>query len=109
MTVSAPAELAVRQPSTAVVKRRWSRPQYLALIGIPILFLNVWTVIAWLADGPRQVTQFRDRHSASWYAAHTYEGLYIVASIVVLVYVIRGCRRERRVLTFDVMFLLCGA
>ena len=80
----------------------------LAAVGIPFLIWEGWTVVAWLADGPYQITQFRDRDSASWYAARVFEGLVIVVSIAVLVYVVRGCLRARRLLTFDVMFCLCA-
>jgi hypothetical protein len=78
-------------------------------MGVPFLMWEAWTVIAWLTDGPTQVTEFRDSTSANWYAARMYEGLAILVSIAVIVYVVRGCVRARRVLTFDVMFCLCGA
>jgi hypothetical protein len=71
--------------------------------------LETWTVVAWLADSPHQITEYRDHDSLSWYAAHTIEAMMIVMSLVVLVYVVRACRRERRILTFDAMFCLCGA
>lgn len=87
--------------------RRWGWPQYLAVVGVAFLIWNGWTLVAWLADGPRQVTEFRDPHSVSWWAAHILEGSLVVASIPVVVLLIRGCRRERRFLTFDVMFCLC--
>ena len=90
-------------------KRRWSWAHYLALIGAPILFLNVWTVSAWLADGPRQITAYRDHNDPSWYAARFYEGVMILVALAVIIYLIRGCVRERQFLTWDVMFCLCGA
>jgi hypothetical protein len=71
--------------------------------------LNAWTVIAWLADGPFQVTEFRDRNSASWYTARVVEGLTVLGSVLVIIYLVRGCRRVHRVLTFDLMFCLVGA
>lgn len=92
-----------------VPPRRWSLPHYLALAGIPVLVWNAWTVIAWLTDGPEAVTQFRDRGSVSWYAARVIECGVVLASLLVIRYLVRGCRRAGRVLTFDVMFCLVGA
>jgi hypothetical protein len=71
--------------------------------------MNAWTVIAWLADGPSQVTEFRARDSVTWYTARVVEGLTVLGSILVIIYLVRGCRRAHRVLTFDVMFCLAGA
>jgi hypothetical protein len=76
---------------------------------VPILIWNAWTVIAWLAEGPSQVTEFRDRDSLSWYAARVFEGVAILGSILVIIHLVRGCRRAHRVLTFEVMFCLAGA
>jgi hypothetical protein len=89
--------------------RRWSWGQYFALIGVPLLIWNVWTEVAWLIDGPRPVTQFRDTSSVNWYATHVLECVMILGALAVIVYLIRGCRRERRFLTFEVMFCLAGA
>src|SRR5262245_48561991 len=80
--------------------RRWSWVHYLALVGVPLLLINGWTVIAWLADGPASVTQFRDPGSANWYVARIVEGLSVIGSILVIIHLVRGCRRTRRVLTF---------
>jgi hypothetical protein len=95
--------------AVASTTRRWAWPQYLALAGIPILVLNAWTVIAWLLDGPAPVTKFRAPSSANWYIAHTIEALCVLGSAGVVVYLVRGCRRSGRILTFDVMFCLVGA
>jgi hypothetical protein len=89
--------------------RRWSWSHVLALIGVPILILNAWTVIAWLADGPTQMTEFRDPGSFNWYVARAVEGTAIVGSIFMIVYLVRGCRRAGRILTFEVMFCIAGA
>jgi hypothetical protein len=98
-----------RLPRAVLGRRRWSWPHYLAVAAIPVLFVQVWTVTAWLADGPRQVTEFRDRTSASWYAAHTVEAAMLVVAVAVIVHLVRDVRRQGRLLTFDVMFCLCGA
>ncbi|MGH2728556.1 MAG: spirocyclase AveC family protein [Actinomycetota bacterium] len=85
--------------------RRWRPAHYLAALGAVFVFWQSWTWIAWLADGPEQITQFRDRNSASWYGARVYEALAIVAALSVIVYLVRQCRRERR-LTFDAMLCI---
>ena len=109
-TESAPAGVAMpRAIMTPTRPPRWSWSQYLALAGLPILIWEGWTVTAWLTDGPHQITQFRDRNSIDWYGARVIESLCIAASLVVILYVVRGCLRQRRILTFDVMFCLAGA
>jgi hypothetical protein len=88
--------------------RRWSWGQYLALASLPFLVLIAWTYGAWIGDGPRQITAYRDHGSASWYAAHTLEAAVLVVSLLVIVHLVRDCRRQGCLLTFDVMFCLCG-
>ena len=89
-------------------KAAWSWPHYLAILGVPILVWEVWTLTAWLADGPRQITEFRDHDSLNWYLARFYEGLALAVAVPMLVYIVRGCRRARTIFTFDVMFVICG-
>jgi hypothetical protein len=107
---------AISPPTTAVARsavrtqaiaKRWSWPHYLALIGAPVLVLQVWTIVAWIADDAHQVTQFRTPHSVSWWAARAYEGVGILIFVGVGQQVLRQCLREKR-LTFDGMFLLTG-
>ena len=87
---------------------RWSWAHYLALIGVPILFWNAWTVIAWLADGPRQVTEFREADSWNFAFVKVLEVSMVIVSVAMLIYVVRGCLRQRRFFTFDVKFCLAG-
>lgn len=108
MATRTPTPSLTSPPRTAA-KPAWSWPHYLALAGLPILFWNAWTVIAWLADGPEQVTEYRDVGSFSWYAAKSIEVVTVIAALAVIVAVYRGCRRQRQILTFDVMFCLAGA
>jgi hypothetical protein len=88
---------------------RWSWPHYLALIALPILVLEAWTLIAWLAAGPHQITQFRHGHTLDWWGARGFEALMIAVSIFVVTRLIANVREEGRLLTFDVMFCICGA
>lgn len=104
MSVIQPAPRSSRASSSP----RWSWAHFLALIALPLLVWETWTVAAWLADGPRQITEFRDSDDVSWYAARAMEALAILISIAVLAYLVRGCRRERRLFTFDVMFCLAS-
>jgi hypothetical protein len=90
-------------------RRGWAWQQYLAVVAVPFLVWETWTLAAWLADGPHQITEYRDVHSASWYATWVLQISMILVSVAVIVYVVRGCRREGRILTFDVMFCLVGA
>ena len=87
--------------------QRWSCPQYLALLGVPVLAWEAWTVVAWLSDHPHVIRQFRDTNSTSWYGAHALEAVSVAVAIAVAIYVIRGCIRARR-LTFDAMFCIAG-
>ncbi len=97
----------VRAPKQDPWWKRWPLAMWLAVLVVPFLLWEVWTVVAWLADRPHFITQFQDRDSASWYAAKVYESLALLMTIVMAIYVVRGCRRERKVFTFDVLF--CGA
>lgn len=109
MTSTAPPVARSAPNAAPVVKRRWSWPHYLCLLGVPILFVHVWTLTAWILDGPHQITEFRDKgHDGTWWAARGYETLGVILLIVMTVHVVRQCRRERR-LTFDAMYLICGA
>lgn len=108
MTTLTDRSLALNK-SRPAAKRRWSGAQYLALIGVPILAIQAWTLTAWLADGPSQVTESRDTSSVSWYAAHAFEALAALVAIVVIRHLYRDCKRQGRFLTFDVMFCMAGA
>jgi hypothetical protein len=91
-------------------RQPWGLSQWLAVAAVPLLFLEAWTLIAWLADGPHQVTEFRTEGlGLEWWGARIAEGAVILISAIVLTIVVRGCLRQRRILTFDVMFCISGA
>lgn len=97
---------------TAPARKRapWGLTQWLAVLGLPVLGLEAWTLISWLADGPHQVTQFRGSgHPTDYWGARIGEVAVIVISAIVLTKVVRGCRAQGKFLTFDVMFCLAGA
>jgi hypothetical protein len=56
----------------------------LAVVAIPLLAYEAWTLIGWLADGPAQITAGRDHGSTSWYAARAVEVL-VLLSVALLV------------------------
>jgi hypothetical protein len=90
-------------------KTPWGWAQWLAALGLPVLLLEMWTLIAWLADGPSQLTKYRgDGHGTEWYGARIGEIAVIVISAIVIAKVVRGCREQKKFLTFDVMFCICG-
>lgn len=99
-TESHPAEL---------TKKPWGVVQWLAVFAVPILILEGYTVIAWLANHPHQVTEFREPgRPLAWWGARIGEGAVIIIALIVLTLVVRGCRRKKQIFTFDVMFCICG-
>jgi hypothetical protein len=86
-------------------KRRWSPQAFLALAGALFVFWGLWTIGAWLLDGPHQITQWRDREAGAWLGARIFEAVTIALAIPIAVHVIRGIRREGR-LTFDAKICL---
>lgn len=95
-------------PPLTASRRQWRWQEWLALVGVGFLVWQAWTLIAWLAAGPRATTQDRDRSSAAWAAAHIYEAVAVVVAVVVVGWVVRQCRREGR-LVFDAQLCIAGA
>lgn len=98
--------------SAPVAPRRrptWGWAQWLAVGGLPILVIEAWTLITWLADGPRQVTEYRQGNTTEVVGARIGEIAVVIISLIVLRQVIRGCREQGRFFTFDVMFCIAGA
>lgn len=91
-----------------VARTPWTWPQYLALLGVGFLGWQAWTVGAWLIEGPRASTEFRDTSSGAWIAARIYEGAAVIVAVTVITLVVRQCRREGR-LTFDAQLCIGGA
>jgi hypothetical protein len=89
-------------------RRTWKPQHYLALVGVAFLFYQGWTYVAWLADGPYQITATRDTATTSWHMARVYEALAVIIAIVISVYLVRGCLRARR-MTTDTMFCIATA
>ena len=107
-TVQGPGNLERRATSRPV--RRWGWSHVFALIGVPILFAELWTLVAWLSDGPHQITQYREAgRPFEWWTARGAEISVILLSLWVIVRLVKGCRQERKLFTFDVMLCIAGA
>ena len=100
---------AVRRDTVPIkaTKAAWRWQHYLALIAGLFLIWGAWTVVAWLAAGPRPVTQYRDPTSSAYTIATGYEVGAVLLVLGVGTYVVRGCLRERRV-TFDAQLCVAG-
>jgi hypothetical protein len=74
------------------------------LCGVGALFLvwQSWTMVAWVQNAHR--IKPTGGHGTNWWAAHTLEALVCLVCLPGLVHMVRGCRQERRLLTFDVLF-----
>lgn len=86
-------------------RRHWGPAQYLALAAVPLLAYQAWTLVAWLAAGPNQITAYRSYGSFSWYAARAIEVVLVLAVAAILARLIHQCRAQRR-LTFDAMLFI---
>jgi hypothetical protein len=106
--VAQPMPTQVRAPGEATRARRTVTPAaVLAGFGALIVAYETWTWGAWLRAGPTQITEYRDRSSASWAVARGYEALILVVAALLLVRVVRRCRAEHR-LVFDAKLLIAG-
>jgi hypothetical protein len=89
-------------------KSPWRWQHYMAIVAGLFLFWGAWTLVSWIAAGPRPVTAYRDPSSSAYTLSMAYE---VVAAMLVLGvggWVIRGCLREHR-LTFDAQLCIAGA
>ncbi len=68
----------------------------LALLAIPLLAYQSWTLAGWAADGPHQITAGRDHGSTSWYAARVVEAVVLLSVIAWVVHALRERRRHGR-------------
>jgi hypothetical protein len=80
---------------------------YLAAAGVLCLVWEGWTLIAWIADGPQAITQFRDTSHYTWWLARVLEGAAVLLAIITSLWLWRSSRSGRRV-SFDVMFVVAG-
>jgi len=93
--------------SVPAPKAAWRWQHYLAVIVGLFLVWGAWTLVAWLAAGPRSVTEYRDPSASAYTIATGYEVFAVLLVLGVGTYVIRGCLRQRR-LTFDAQLCIAG-
>jgi len=95
-------------PDAAVtVSRREARPsayKVWAAIGAAFLGVQGWTWATYLADGPGQITRFRDTSAPSWKWAIALQIFQVVSTAMVLTLVVRHARR-RRAVTLNVLYV----
>ncbi|HEY1971855.1 MAG TPA: spirocyclase AveC family protein [Pseudonocardia sp.] len=77
-----------------------------AVAGAVMLLWQMVTLVRWFGRGHAEsITQYRDRALVSWMAAHVFEAVFLVVTAGLLVFVVRGIRRERR-FTLDAMIVV---
>jgi hypothetical protein len=75
-----------------------------ATVGVVFLAVQAWTWLSWLADGPGQITRFRDTSAPSWKWAIGLQAFQVLSTVVVLAAVARDARRQRAV-TLNVLYV----
>jgi hypothetical protein len=90
-----------------IMAKRWRWQHYLTVVAVAFLVWEAWTLIAWLADGPEAITQYRDADSTAYTIAKGWEIFFGGLVVVLGAWVIRGCVRQRR-LTFDAQLCIAG-
>lgn len=79
---------------------RWGLAHWLALIAVPLLTYEAWTLVSWLASDPHVVTKGRDAYSVSWWWARALEVGAVTLAVTLLVQSVRDSRRAGA-MTFD--------
>jgi hypothetical protein len=87
--------------------RRWTPAHDLALAGGLLLAVQLAVLRAWLGSGPHAITRYRVHHGTPWWAAVAFQAAAVGMAVWVLVFVVRGCLRQRR-LTIDAKICLAG-
>jgi hypothetical protein len=76
-------------------------------VGVLLVILQIYVYAAWLADGPHQITQFRDHDDASWVMARVYESIVVLGFVACVWHAVRTSRRIGR-LSFDAKLVLAS-
>ena len=84
----------------------WTVTKVFVFLGVIFLAWQGWTMAAWLADNPHMVRPHEN--SPTWWAPHVLEALVWLLCLPVIIYLVRGCIKQRKVFTFDVMFCLAA-
>src|SRR5450631_2240885 len=103
------AAIVVKPPTPALVPSSAGRvltPAVLwAMAGVVLLIWQAATWIGFFAASPHEITEFRDPHAVSWYAARFYEVTGVLTALFVGTFVVKQCMRERR-LVLDAKFCI---
>lgn len=91
--------------ATTAQRPTWGAAHHLALIAIPLIAYQVWTLTAWIASGPTAVNTYRDVASTSYLWAKIFEVALSALGVFICLWVGKACRREGR-LTFDALMLI---
>lgn len=100
-----PRERARPAAPAAPAARTGAATRWLAWCALPLLAYEAWTLAGWLADGPGQVTLFRDHGSTSWYAARAVEALVLLSVAGWVAHVIREHRRHGHLSTDGLLII----
>jgi hypothetical protein len=85
-----------RRGSATPSPPKHSATTLLAVAALPLLGYEAWTIAGWLADGPSQITAYRDHGSTSWYAARVVEVIVVASVGFWLIRIVRERRRTGR-------------
>ena len=98
---------ATPRPTTTGARPGWGPVQLLAVLGVVLVLAQIWVWGAWLADGPRQVTEFQDPDDFTFKAARVMEVGMGLTFLAMVVWLVRRCLRERT-LVFDAKLFIAG-
>jgi hypothetical protein len=90
-------------------RRRWQPVHYWALLGLALGLYVAWMLVAWVADGPTQVTEFRDHSDVSWWAARGLEAVAILVALGMSIYLVRDCIKNRQLTLITRICIACLA
>jgi hypothetical protein len=96
MTTTLRVPAAGRTSSEPTARRPWRLAPYLAILALPLLSYEFWTLGSWLASGPHTVTVGRVAYSFSWWWARGIEVAALSIAAALLVSAVRESRRTGR-------------
>jgi len=92
--------------TSPISSRRGFSPAFaLAVLAVPLISYQLWMIGGWLADGLRQITEYRDHGSTSWYAAHIQEVIITIAMVFLIRRIVRESRAAGHLTTDALMFI----
>lgn len=89
-----PKDRGIGRTGTEGAARRWGVAHFLALLAVPLIAYQAWTLVAWIASDPHVVTKGRDAFSMSWWWAR---GIEVGAVLLALTLLYQAIRESRRI------------